>query len=137
MRKIQILTGLACLAFFLFGFTPVGHGQNESKGKGTETKWEKYDWDMNGVEYFYDKATISYPSAKIVQVRRQRVFPKEASYRTIVTVDQIDCDKGKYRYISIEVTNKDGSTEEFSKASQWGYIAVGMPEDYFLREYCK
>lgn len=137
MRKIQILIGMVCLAFFLFGFTPAGNGQNENTGKSTETEWEKYDWDMNGVEYFYDKASISYPSAKILQVRRQRVFPSGASYRTIVTVDQIDCDKGKYRYISIEVTNKDGSREKFPKACQWGYISVGMPEDYFLREHCK
>jgi len=137
VRKIQIFIGMVCLVLSLFGFTREGRGQNENVGKSTEAKWEKYDWDMNGVEYFYDKESISYPSATTLQVRRQRVFPSGASYRNIVTVDQIDCDKGKYRYISIEVTNKDGSTEEFLKASQWAYISVGMPEDYFLREYCK
>lgn len=137
LRIKEISIGLACLAFFALGFTADSRGQDKTKDGDRETKWERYDSDRNGVKYFYDKATISYPSAKIVQVRRQRVFPDDARYRNIVTLDQIDCDKQKYRYVEIKVTNRDGSTEEFAKASEWGYIYVGMPEDYFLREYCK
>lgn len=133
LKIMRIGTGFVLFAFFLLGCTAVALAQN----KAADTKWERYDRDGNGVKYSYDKGSISYPTPNILQVRRQRVFPRDAAYENIITLDQIDCDKQKYRTIEIKVTNRDGTTEEFKKASQWMYIYVGMPEDYFLREHCE
>lgn len=133
LNIVRIATGLMFLAFFLLGPGTEAPAQN----KTGDIKWERYDTDETGVKYSYDKGSISYPTPSTLQLWRQRIFPLDAAYENVITLDQIDCDKQKYRTIEINVTNKDGSTEEFKKVSQWAYIYVGMPEDYFLRELCK
>jgi hypothetical protein len=133
VRSMDITIGLAFLTLFLIGSTMDSFAQD----KVAEAKWEKYDSDRNDVQYSYDKGSLSFPKTNLVQVLRQRVFPPGASYTKIITLDQIDCNKQKYRTLEIKVTNKDGSTQEFKKASEWAYIYVGMPEDYFLRDHCK
>jgi hypothetical protein len=137
VRFVRILIWLLFLLMSLPGPTLECYGQNRGSDGDSAIKWEKYDSDPNGIEYFYDKGSITYPTPKIVQVRRRRVFPDGASYRSITTLDQIDCDKQKYRSIEIKVTDRKGATEEFAKASQWANIHFGMPEGYFLREHCK
>jgi hypothetical protein len=105
--------------------------------KEMETKWDKYDSDQYDVKYSYEKRSLSFPATGILRVRRQRVFPPGVSYREIITLDEIDCNKQKYRTLEIKVVTKEGTVEEFKKTSEWAYIYVGMPEDYFLREHCK
>ena len=133
MRILQTALRLAFLSLLLLGVSTGAWAQT----KDADVKWERYDRDENGVRYLYDKRSLSFPETNMLRVRRQRVFPAESSYKSIVTLDEIDCYKQKYRTLEITVTNKDGSVEEFKKVSQWAYIYVGMPEDYFLREHCK
>lgn len=133
VRTMQVWVGSVFLFLFLLG--PVADVFPEDKI--TNIKWEKYDTDSNGVQYFYDRGSISYASPNVLQVRRQRIFPQEAQYTRVITLDQIDCTEQRYRTMEITVTNKDGSTQEFKKASRWAYIHLGMPEGYFLREHCE
>jgi hypothetical protein len=133
LRIMRIALGLVFLALFFLGIAMDTSAQNKVAG----AKWEEYYSDRYDVQYYYDKGSFSFPKTNILQVLRQRVFPPGASYTKIITLDQIDCNKQKYRTLEIKVTNKDGSTQEFKKTAEWAYIYVGMPEDYFLREHCK
>jgi hypothetical protein len=133
LRIMRIALGVAFLALFLLGIAM----DTSAQSKVADTKWEKYGSDRYDVQYYYDKGSLSFPKANILQVLRQRVFPPGASYTKIITLDQMDCNKQKYRTLETKVTNKDSSTQEFKKASEWAYIYFGMPEDYFLREHCK
>lgn len=133
MRILGITLGLAFFVLLLLGSGVVVQAQSRE----TEVKWEKYDTDENGVEYYYDKRSLSFPKTDILRVWRQRVFPTGASYREIITLDEVDCNKQKYRTLEMRVTARDGSVQGFKKVSEWSYIYVGMPEDYFLQDHCK
>jgi len=135
VRVVRITTlGLLLLFFVVLGST-VGAGAETKEVE--PPKWEKYDSDQYDVRYLYDKGSISFPTPNILRVRRQRIFPPGALYKEIVTLDEIDCSKQKYRTLEIKVVNRDDTVEEYRKTSEWAYIYVGMPEDYFLREHCK
>ena len=104
----------------------------------SERKWTSYMRDRDtGVEYFYDKETLIKPSKEPIQVWRRRVFPTGASQKEIVTLDEIDCRKARYRSLELSVTYWDGTTKAYDKVSPWSNVYANSVEEFLMDEHCK
>ena len=109
-----------------------------SAAEQTERKWFSYGRDRNtGVEYFYEKETLTKPSKNLIQMWRRRVFPSGAAQKEIVTFDEIDCVEVRYRSLELSVTYTDGSTKRFEKVAPWAKVYANSVEEYLMDEHCK
>ena len=103
-----------------------------------ERKWTSYMRDRETrVEYFYDKEALVKPSKELIQVWRRRVFPTGASQKEIVTLDEIDCRKARYRSLELSVTYWDGTTKAYDKVSPWSNVYANSVEEFLMDEHCK
>jgi hypothetical protein len=103
-----------------------------------ERKWTSYARDRDtGVEYFYDMEALLKPSKDLIQMWRKRVFPAGAAQKEIVTFDEIDCRKGRYRSLELSVTYRDGTAQRFDKVAPWADVYANTAEEYLMDEHCK
>jgi hypothetical protein len=68
---------------------------------------------------------------------RKREFPPGAAQKEIVTLDEIDCRKTRYRTLELRVTYWDGTTGRSDNATQWVKIYKNSSEAYLMGEHCK
>lgn len=99
-------------------------------------KWNKYMTDEEDVRYFCDEGAIA-KSKGMVQIWTKREFPSGASQRAIVTLEEIDCSKARYRTLELHVTYSDGTTGRSNEATRWAKIHENSNEEFLLHENCK
>lgn len=103
-----------------------------------DKKWESYGNDGRGVEYFYQKESISFPTKSMVRVWRKRTFRQSAELKEIIALDEIDCKNEKYRSVQSQGVRQDGSTTEmYVTPSPWYTIYDESADDFFLNTSCK
>ena len=102
-----------------------------------DRKWEEYSKDKQGLIFSYDKASITYPSTGVIKLWRKRSFPVRASQKEIISLDEIDCYKQKYRSVQLQLVQWDDTVETFNKAAEWSVIYGDSPEEFFLDTACK
>ncbi len=103
-----------------------------------ERKWEEHARVRIGIVYYYEKDSITYPSRGIVKVWRKRVLPDRMTDKEIISLDEIDCQKEKFRSVFIQVIRKNDTVDTFKKPSEdWAQIYVDSPEEYFMDHFCK
>ena len=105
--------------------------------EGEERKWEEYSKDKQGLTFSYDKASITYPSPGVIKLWRKRSFPVRASQKEILSLDEIDCYKQKYRSVQLQLVQWDDTVDTFNKVAEWCVIYGDSPEEYFLDTACK
>ena len=71
--------------------------------------------DEDDIRYFRDEDAIIRSPKNIIQMWRKREFPPGATQKEIVTLDEIDCGKARYRTLDLRVTYRDGRTGEPTK----------------------
>ena len=102
-------------------------GAAEEAGKeGRERKWENYASDSNGVDYYVERETITYPSKTLVRAWRRRTFPIHSPQKEIISFDEIDCNEARYRSLEVEGVYWDGKTKTFKVVSPWIRIYCGF-----------
>jgi hypothetical protein len=99
-------------------------------------KWEQYSKDKQGLTFYYDKTSITYPSAGVIKVWRKRSFPVRASQKELISLDEIDCLKQKYRSVQMQVVQWDDTAETFNKVAEWSVIYGDSPEEILLDTAC-
>ena len=99
-------------------------------------KWISYMRDDDGTEYFYDRDALAESSAGVIRIWRKREFASGAAQREIVTLDEIDCRKTRYRTLELRVTYWDGRTGTSDKATRWVEIYQDSTEEYLMDEHC-
>jgi hypothetical protein len=108
--------------------------------------WEYYAEENNGVTYYLDKSTISYPSKNIIHVWRRRVFPEAApgtravrsSHKELIGYDEMNCVTEKYRTLESQGVNWDGTTTAiFTRPTPWMTIYNDTADDRVRENYCK
>ena len=112
-------------------------GSAATGAEQAERKWQEYTKDIRGLTYYYDKDDITFPSTGILKVWRKREFPVRAGQKSIISLDEIDCFKQKYRSVHIEVTRWDDTVETHDKVQDWMTIWGDTPEEWFLDNTCK
>jgi hypothetical protein len=122
-------------AFLLLAAGAIGYAAEKSED--STRKWEQYSKDRQGLTLFYEKDTIEYGTNGMIKVWRKREFPVRSQHKAIVTLDEIDCYKQKYRSHKLEVTGWDDSSEMFNRVAEWSTIYGDSPEEYFLDNACK
>jgi hypothetical protein len=100
-------------------------------------KWLEYNKDGRGLTYFYDKENITYPSSGMIKVWRKREFPVRAGQKAIISWDEIDCFKQKFRSVQMQVVQWDDTMETFNRVQDWMTIWGESPEEWFLDNTCK
>jgi len=100
-------------------------------------RWTKYMTDEDDTKHFYDEGAIIQSSNNIIRMWRKREFPPGAAQKEIVTLDEIDCRKTRYRTLELRVTYWDGTTGRSDNATQWVKIYKNSSEAYLMGEHCK
>ena len=121
LTAVGILCAIGCAAYAAEG----------------DRKWEEYAKDRQGATFYYDRESIAYPSPGVIKVWRKRGFPVRSSLKEIVSLDEIDCFKQKYRSVQLQVVQWDDTSETFNKIAEWSTIYGGSPEEYLLDTACK
>ncbi len=109
----------------------------EAGKEGQERKWESYASDRNGVDYYYEKATVTFPSKTLVHTWRRRTFPINSPQKEIISFDEIDCDDARYRSLEVEGVYWDGKTKVFKVVSPWTRIYTDSPDEVLYLDICK
>jgi hypothetical protein len=107
-----------------------------SSAEGAGRKWIGYMRDDDGTEYFYDRDALIQSSTGFIQMWRKREFPSGAAQKEIVTLDEIDCRKGRYRTLELRVTYWDSRKGTSDKATGWTEIYQDSTEEYLMDEHC-
>ncbi len=146
---------ICCLAVLVIGCTLTRSGKaardaqklkeaeqakqlEQTKQPIPDKKWEHYGADTNGVDYYFQKESIAFPSENLVRVWRKRTFRQRSELKEIISFDEIDCKTEKYRSSQTQGVRQDGSTTEmFVKPSPWITIYQGSADEYFLDTSCK
>jgi hypothetical protein len=103
-----------------------------------ERTWENYAEDRGGVQFYFDKESLSYPSKDLIRVWRKRVFPgRSSSQKEIVSFDEIDCRTDRYRTLELQGLNWDDTkTMIYKRPTPWTNIFENTPDEYFLGKFC-
>jgi hypothetical protein len=100
-------------------------------------KWLEYTKDGRGLVYYYDKENITFPSSGMIKVWRKREFPVRAGQKAVISLDEIDCFKQKYRSVQMQVVKWDDTVQTHSNVQDWMTIWGESPEEWFLDNTCK
>jgi len=111
-------------------------GAGEVGNEGRERKWANYGFDR-GVNYYYEKETLSYPSKGFVRAWRRRVFPPRSAQKEIIELDEIDCKEATYSSLTITVVSWDDSAKTFNRVSPWTRIFPGSPDETLYVDVCR
>jgi hypothetical protein len=125
------------ILMFLFFCSVLAMTKPCSAAEETDRKWSSYAKDRNGVEYFYEKDTIERPTDNLLKMWRRRSFPLKAAQQEIVSLDEFDCVKQRFRTVEVRVKYKDNKWESFKKLSQWAVVYADTADAYFIETYCK
>jgi hypothetical protein len=107
-------------------------------GEVVQKEWKEHARVKLGIQYYYEKDSIEYPSRGMMKIWRKRVLPARMSDKEIISLDQFDCKEQKYRSVFIQVVRKNDMVDTFKKPSEdWNQIFPDSPEEYFLDIYCK
>lgn len=151
MRSVFFLCLVCCLGLLVTGcsFTRSGKAAKDAEAfkKAEQARtavpvpdkpWEKYGVDGRGVEYYYQKDTVSFPTKTTVHVWRKRTFRQRPQLKEIVSFDEIDCKTEKYRSLQTQgVRQDDSTTEMYVTPSPWYVIYDDSADDFFLNTSCK
>jgi len=128
--KTTVVVIVSLLITVMFGAQVAG-------AEETAHKWQEYTKDLYGLTYYYDKDNITFPSAGVLKVWRKRDFPVRAGQKSIISLDEIDCFRQKYRSVHIEVIRWDDTIEAHDKIQDWMTIWGETSEEWFLDNTCK
>ncbi|MDR2018826.1 MAG: hypothetical protein LBQ00_08195 [Syntrophobacterales bacterium] len=129
-RRITIFFIVTLCVVPILGLVAVG-------AEEVDHKWQEYMKDGRGLTYYYDKESITFPSGGIIKLWRKREFPVRAAQKTIMSLDEIDCYKQKYRSVQMQVAQWNEEVETFSRVQDWMTIWGDTPEEWFLDNTCK
>jgi hypothetical protein len=141
---------LSCLMVFLAGCSmlpskkPAKQNQPEASAAASSTvewkdrRWESYA-DERGVQYYFEKESISYPKKDTMLVWRKRIFPgKMSSHKEIVSLDEFDCREEKVRSLQVQGLNWDDTTTPiYQRPTPWAIVYTNTADDYFVLNYCR
>jgi hypothetical protein len=106
--------------------------------KVVERKWEEHGRVRIGIVYYYEKDSITYPSRGMIRVWRKRVLPDRMADKEIISLDEVDCQKEKFRSVFVQVLRKNDTIDTFKKPSEdWAQVFADSPEEYFMDHFCK
>ncbi len=98
--------------------------------------WTKYYVDRMGVDYFYDKDHVEYPSKGLIKVIRKRIFPKGSQQKEIISIDEMNCGTLKHRSLGLTTVAFDGDSKTTNLNSEWAYVWGNTPEEWITDKLC-
>ena len=134
-RRLTISIFLSMALFVLTGIPSLCRGADELGEPGD--KWEKYVADKWGVIYYYDKDSVVMPTMGILKLWRKRDFRVGSAQKEIISYDEIDCVKQKYRSLQLRVVGQDDKVETTNRVLEWATIYGDHPEEWFLDNTCR
>jgi hypothetical protein len=146
-----LLSGIA-LSLFGCSILPSKKGVQQNQAKVVQptaspsagtVEWKDRTWENQfedrGVVYYVEKQSVSNPKPNTVQVWRKRTFPNAnmSSHKEIVSLDEIDCRKEKFRTLQLQALGWDDvATPIYKRPTPWATIYGGTAEDSLILDYC-
>jgi hypothetical protein len=101
-----------------------------------ERTWEAFGSNPTGISYYIDRGSITYPSAGSMQLWRKRTFPEKAFQKEIISREEVDCRRKRYRTLEVQGVYWDGRHEESKAVSPWVRFYEDTTEDLFFVDVC-
>ena len=117
--------------------------QPQASASSSTVEWKDRTWNNyfedKGIVYYVEKQSVSYPRPNIVHMWRKRTFPnnKVSSHKEVISLDEIDCYKEKFRSLQLRALGwDDTATPVYQRPSPWANIYEGTAEDILILDYC-
>ncbi len=106
-------------------------------GQPRERRWEVYGMNGDGMSLLIDKGSITRMPNGVLQFWRRRTFPERAYQKEIVSLEEVDCRRHKYRTLEVEGIYWDGRHQGSKTATSWTNFYDDTTEDRLFLDTCK
>jgi hypothetical protein len=106
-------------------------------GQPRERRWVVYGMSSAGVSLLVDKGSVTPMSNGILQFWRRRTFPERSYQKEIISLEEVDCRRNKYRTLEVQGVYWDGRHEGSKAATSWTRFYDDTTEDRLFLDTCK
>jgi hypothetical protein len=105
-------------------------------GQPQPRRWEVYGMSATGVNLLIDKGSIT-RTGNLLQFWRRRTFTEGSYQKEIISREEVDCRRKKYRTLEIEGIYWDGRHDKSKTATSWVNFYDNTTEDLLFSDTCK
>ncbi len=106
-------------------------------GQPRERRWEVFGMSATGVSLLFDRRSITRGSDGTLQFLRRRTFSDSSYQKEIISREEVDCRKNRYRTLETEGIFWDGRHETSKTPTSWSRFYDDTTEDRLFMDTCK
>ena len=106
-------------------------------GQPRERRWEVYGMSGTGTNLLIDKGSVSVMPNGVLQFWRKRTFTERSYQKEIISREEVDCRRKRYRSLEVEGIYWDGRHEVSKTATPWIKFYDDTTEDMLFLDTCK
>ncbi len=109
---------------------------DQAPGQPRERRWEVVGMSASGVSLLFDRRSITRGSDGTLQFWRRRTFSDGSYQKEIISREEVDCRKSRYRTMETEGIYWDGRHETSKTPTSWSRFYDDTTEDRLFMDTC-